>query len=101
MIPLLLALALPSAPEPASLRALCIRADTVLLGSPADPVVPVRFRKVPSGRCPPPGKPLVQDPEDDGRLIVTAVATMAPRLEVPFTVTQSPTTTAEAGTVTI
>jgi hypothetical protein len=43
----------------------------------------------------------VQDPAELAGLIVTDVATMAPFAGVPVAVTQSPTATAEAGTVTI
>jgi hypothetical protein len=43
----------------------------------------------------------VQDPVELGWLIVTEVASMALLADVPFTVTQLPTATAEAGTVTV
>ena len=64
----------------------------------------VRRGKVPGGRLlslPRPPKPWVHDPVELGWLTVTAVATMVPLLEEPVAVTQSPTATAEAGTLTV
>ena len=62
----------------------------------------VRRGEVPGGRLlllPRPPKPWVHDPVELGWLTVTAVATMVPLLEEPVAVTQSPTETADAGTL--
>jgi hypothetical protein len=61
----------------------------------------VRRGKVPGGRFPRPPKPCVHDPVELGCPIVTDVATRVPLLDEPLTVTQSPTATAEAGSVTV